>query len=347
LQTSALADLGVAVGGGTIGSTKSSAQRVRHYEIVGLCLKERVEERLKRFKEVMAVREEVIKDLTRRRKELLEDDITTNAIPSNHGGTATARAAARNGGVVATAPMPLVPRNALSTTTKMTKPKKMNSQLQSPLFTANTSRVQHKIRNNGATNSTRSSSGRMTTNGGATRFGGYGGIPPSAGYGGGYNSQAIGGGGGGLRQRPTGSSGYSSSTSTKSYYQNNNTTNTDAGTNSNNNNNNTNIHADQQSLLQIEERRTKRRTKHRLQSARQAETMLADLTSMFGKMSELIHSQGDTISKIEDDVEAGVDNVNAGVDEIMKLNEITKGNRSLIIKVFAILIFFIIAMRWF
>ena len=75
--------------------------------------------------------------------------------------------------------------------------------------------------------------------------------------------------------------------------------------------------------------------------------MLADLTNMFGKMSEMIRNQGETLTKIEDDVEAGHDNVNEGAKEIGKLYEITKGNRSLIIKVFAILIFFIIAMKWF
>jgi t-SNARE complex subunit (syntaxin) len=64
-------------------------------------------------------------------------------------------------------------------------------------------------------------------------------------------------------------------------------------------------------------------------------------------MSHLIQSQGETLMKIEDDVEAAMDHVEAGREEIIKLYEWTKGNRGLIIKVFSLLIFFIVFMRFY
>jgi len=106
---------------------------------------------------------------------------------------------------------------------------------------------------------------------------------------------------------------------------------------------------EEQNLIQsqIELRRKTRKTQSRLQNARQAESKLKDLASMFGKMSTLIQSQGETLTKVEDDVEVAMGHVDDGVVEIGKLYEITKGNRSLILKVFGILIFFIIFMRLF
>jgi t-SNARE complex subunit (syntaxin) len=82
-----------------------------------------------------------------------------------------------------------------------------------------------------------------------------------------------------------------------------------------------------------------------LDEARQAETALGELGTLFGKMSSLIVRQGETLEKIEDDVEAAHADVMAGQDEIAKLYSIKKGNRPLIIKTFAILIFLIIFMR--
>ena len=107
------------------------------------------------------------------------------------------------------------------------------------------------------------------------------------------------------------------------------------------------IHDANSVQAQIQMRRENRQSQKRLESARQAEKSLAELTTMFSKMSNLIHSQGETLVKIEDDVEAAMDHVEAGREEIIKLHEWTKGNRSLIIKVFAILIFCIAFMRFY
>jgi hypothetical protein len=96
---------------------------------------------------------------------------------------------------------------------------------------------------------------------------------------------------------------------------------------------------------QIQMRQHKRETQQRLNEARQAETMLGELGQMFGKMSTLISQQGETLEKIEDDVECALGDVTAGQEELTKLYGIKKGNRPLIIKTFAILNFLIIFMR--
>ena len=83
----------------------------------------------------------------------------------------------------------------------------------------------------------------------------------------------------------------------------------------------------------------------RVQEARQAERSLAELGTLFGKMSTLISQQSEIIDKVEDDVEAANLDVMAGEQEIATLYSIKKGNRALIIKVFALLIFFIIFMK--
>ena len=96
---------------------------------------------------------------------------------------------------------------------------------------------------------------------------------------------------------------------------------------------------------QIQMRQQKRQTQQRLDEARQAESMLGELGQLFGKMSTLISQQGETLEKIEDDVECALVDVTAGQEELTKLYSIKKGNRPLIIKTFSILIFLIIFMK--
>ena len=100
-------------------------------------------------------------------------------------------------------------------------------------------------------------------------------------------------------------------------------------------------------LQQIEMRRQNRQTASRLQSARMAEKSLAELTTMFSKMSNLITQQGEVLERIEDDVEAAGGDIDAGHDELVKVYGYTKGNRALILKVFAVLIFLICFMRFY
>jgi hypothetical protein len=96
---------------------------------------------------------------------------------------------------------------------------------------------------------------------------------------------------------------------------------------------------------QVQIRQQERQSQQRLAEARQAERSLATLGTVFGKMSTLLSQQAEVVDKVEDDVEAALVDVSAGQQEITILYSIKKGNRALIIKVFAILIFFIIFMR--
>jgi len=92
-------------------------------------------------------------------------------------------------------------------------------------------------------------------------------------------------------------------------------------------------------------RERKRQTKQRLDEARQAESTLTEVAKLFSKMSTLITEQGETLEKIEDDVECALVDVTAGQEELTKLYAIKKGNRPLIIKTFLILNFLIVFMR--
>lgn len=96
---------------------------------------------------------------------------------------------------------------------------------------------------------------------------------------------------------------------------------------------------------QIQIRKQKRQTQQRLDEARMAETKLGELGQVFGKMSTLISQQGETLEKIEDDVESALVDVTAGQEELTTLYALKKGNRPLIIKVYAVLIFLICFMR--
>lgn len=97
----------------------------------------------------------------------------------------------------------------------------------------------------------------------------------------------------------------------------------------------------------LELRHQERQTQQRLHDARQAEQSLSELGTLFGKMTHLLSVQSEMIDKVEDDVEAAQLDVVAGHGEIQTLYSIKKGNRALILKVFGLLIFFIVFMRFY
>jgi syntaxin 5 len=68
---------------------------------------------------------------------------------------------------------------------------------------------------------------------------------------------------------------------------------------------------------------------------------------LFSKMSELVMAQGETITRIEDDVEFGLAETKEAHESMVYFHEITKGNRGLIVKIFALLIFFIFLFLYF
>ena len=57
-------------------------------------------------------------------------------------------------------------------------------------------------------------------------------------------------------------------------------------------------------------------------------------------MANLVMAQSETISRIEDDVEIGLTETKEAHKSMESFYEITKGNRSMIIKIFVILIAF-------
>jgi hypothetical protein len=300
---------------------RSSSQRSRHYEFVASVLKIRVEKRMEEFKEIMEVRGNVIKDQALRRKQLLIGNKTRN--------TSINRSETKP-------PLPMAPKSGGIRMSRGFAPvgmdRKTKSQMNSPLFTVSHSQPKSqstmKIRNqNGSANGNPQMNDRQAPSPyGAPQNVGYGG----AAYGGGYGGNPHSSNNTGMRRRAGASSATNNTNGYNPYQEEENK-----------------IHDANSVQAQIQMRRENRQSQKRLESARQAEKSLAELTTMFSKMSNLIHSQGETLVKIEDDVEAAMDHVEAGREEIIKLHEWTKGNRSLIIKVFAILIFCIAFMRFY
>ncbi|OQR89732.1 hypothetical protein THRCLA_09605 [Thraustotheca clavata] len=79
----------------------------------------------------------------------------------------------------------------------------------------------------------------------------------------------------------------------------------------------------------------------RLNDALQMESTIAEIGSMHSRMSSLIASQGEVLERIDDDMTLAQDNVEAGHNELLKYFATMSGNRSLILKIFIILLVFI------
>lgn len=90
------------------------------------------------------------------------------------------------------------------------------------------------------------------------------------------------------------------------------------------------------------ELQVKRKDDYRFRAAQQVETSLRQMGELFSQMASLVAEQGETITRIEDDVEEGLVNTKEAHDSIQNVYEITKGNRGMILKVFALLLFFIL-----
>jgi syntaxin 5 len=70
--------------------------------------------------------------------------------------------------------------------------------------------------------------------------------------------------------------------------------------------------------------------------------LLLQMGHLFSQMSSLVLAQGETVSRIEDDVEAGLQDTEEAHTDLLYVHEVTKGNRGLIIKIFGLLAFFIL-----
>ena len=65
------------------------------------------------------------------------------------------------------------------------------------------------------------------------------------------------------------------------------------------------------------------------------------MSELFSQMASLVLEQSQTISRIEDDVESGLMDTKDAHASMTHVYEITKGNRGIILKIFALLVFFI------
>ena len=303
---------------------RSSSQRARHYEFVASVLKTRVEKRMEEFKGIMEVRGNVIKDQALRRKQLLNGNKARHNVGQMSQAKKSIPMAPKSGGVRVSKGFPSVGID-----------RNRKSQMNSPLFTMSHGQAKSnstiKHRQSNASGKAVQSRQQQTAPSlySAPQNIGYGGSAAYGGGGGGYGNEnnAYSAKNMGMRRR----AGGPNETNTFNPYQ----------------EEENKIHDTNSVQAQIQMRRENRQTKKRLESAREAEKSLAELTTMFSKMTNLIHSQGETLVKIEDDVEAAMDHVEAGREEIVKLYEWTKGNRGLIVKIFAILIFFIVFTRFY
>lgn len=293
-------------------------QQAQHYKFVSAWLQAVAAQQASSLKEIMKIRGNVLQDQAQRRKLL-----NPSSKKKTSGATGSTRRSSsmsnRNSSVLNDSPLFTVTNNSVN---GGNKPQSGQHALHAPPV-ARQSSLQPPPPGMNGTTVAQPSSAPSSYHGG----GGYGGTTASSGYGStayggsyGYGGTASYGGGGnmGMRQRK----GAPSNTTMNAQQQ-----------------EEENMH------VQIQERQARRATKSRLENAQQAESKLAELGTLFGKMSTLISQQGEVLEKVEDDVEAAYMDVSAGGEEIQTLYSIKKGNRALILKVFGILIFFIIFMR--
>ncbi len=335
---------GCSVGGDTKSSSSasSSSQRRKHYEMLSQQLESQAKERTDQLKKELETRSQVLRDQSHRRKLL--------ASGGGGGPTICLAANGRNGSKIMNAS--LGTRGMQSVTrlpSQNTSALNASSHLLSPLFTAtsggiaasNISATTNVAYSSyaGYTGSSTTTIPAVSTISGTSSAGGAGGY---AGYGGTLSappSFAT-----GMRQRKQLNSQPQSfqmqqHTQPKSHIQ------IDSGNEDNDYDEKYNKSSSSSMTQQISMRREQRATHMRAQQARLAEKSIAELGVMFHKMSSLIVAQGETLERIEDDVESAGLDIDAGHDELVKVYGLTKGNRGLILKVFGVLIFLIIFMK--
>lgn len=95
-----------------------------------------------------------------------------------------------------------------------------------------------------------------------------------------------------------------------------------------------------QQLLMEEEEDLVKHAHNRLDFAKGVEREIAKLGEVFAKFGALVLDQGETLRLIDQDIEEASMEVEDGHAHVSKTYQITKGNRSMIIKLFLLVIFF-------
>lgn len=70
--------------------------------------------------------------------------------------------------------------------------------------------------------------------------------------------------------------------------------------------------------------------------------MASQMGELFAQMSSLVMEQSATVQRIEDDVEVGLTNTEEAHRSMEQVYALTKGNRAIIIKVFLLLVVFVV-----
>lgn len=83
-------------------------------------------------------------------------------------------------------------------------------------------------------------------------------------------------------------------------------------------------------------------TNSRAEAVQNVQRTIGDLAQMFQKMAVMVTSQEEMIQRIDHDIDDTSDNMNAAQDSLLKYFHHISSNRALIIKVFAILMFFVV-----
>ncbi|CAI5746236.1 unnamed protein product [Peronospora destructor] len=88
-------------------------------------------------------------------------------------------------------------------------------------------------------------------------------------------------------------------------------------------------------------------TESRAEAVSQIESHIVDIGQLFGRLSAMIHEQGDLVQRIDDNVEDSLVNVSSGELELLKYFSSLSNNRLLALKISAILLMFLIFFMFF
>lgn len=90
--------------------------------------------------------------------------------------------------------------------------------------------------------------------------------------------------------------------------------------------------------VQQQQYRPREDAQTRYNNAAQVESTIVEITGMYTRMATMVAEQGEIISRIDDDMDIAQTNVEAAHGELLKLFNMVQGNRSLILKIFLVMI---------
>lgn len=102
----------------------------------------------------------------------------------------------------------------------------------------------------------------------------------------------------------------------------------------------------QHHVQQLQQQPAHQKSQMRFKLAEKAEAQIAQMGQLFQQMASLVVEQSETISRIEDDVENGLVDTKEGHKHLTDYHELSKGNRGMIIKIFLLLVAFILLFCW-